>query len=210
MDEISNNTLLFLAIIAIGISIFGIYTTLTNIGPSLITGGASSGLGSANVTIQPVTSITINPSIINFTQAQPGDNKNSSLASDVQGCSSNFRCGINITNDGNIIVDISLQVLDDMFTADSKAMGCRVCSVPECGGTTNYNKGDAVFDTNTSYVICNITGSANIGGTAEFIDGLNYSDGSDYAYVDVNITVPSLEPTGVKGAILSFTASGPG
>ena len=206
MDEISNNTLLFLAIIAIGISIFGIYTTLTNIGPTLITGGASSGLGSANVTIQPVTSITISPSIINFTQSQPADYKNSSENSHVSGCNTDFYCGINITNDGNIIVDITLQVLDDMFNADSKAMGCHV----NTNVAKYFGKGDSVDNTTIEWITCNITGGSLGKNGTEFIDGLNYTDGADNAYVDVNITVPGLEPTGVKGAILSFTASGPG
>lgn len=209
MDEISNNTLLFLAIIAIGISVFGIYTTLINIGPNLITGAP---VGTANVTVSQATTITINPANISFVDTALGEGRNSSLATDNGiSCSNNF-CGLNITNDGNVLVDISLDVSDDLFTsasANTTSMQCRVNPVGRSAG--NYGNGDAGvagIDNSTKVYTSCVDSVGNIGNNGtEFIDALNFTNGGDNAYVDVWISVPIDEITGTKLSTLSFTAA---
>ncbi|MBU2634077.1 MAG: hypothetical protein KJ674_02425, partial [Nanoarchaeota archaeon] len=59
---------------------------------------------------------------------------------------------------------------------------------------------------NTTFVSCN-SSVGNVGGHAQFIDGLTFADGSDWAYIDVRITVPTNELTGNKNATLIITAS---
>ena len=205
MDEVSNNTLLMLAIIAVGISVFGIYTNLTSMGPNLIGGAAT---GTANVSVSQATTITINPANLTFVATSNNAFRNSSISSDVIGCSADYLCGINITNDGNIDVDVQLTVADDMFTIglNGSTMMCRVQNHPTSGAATNLKSGGDTRFTNTTFVTCN-SSIGNIGGTAQFIDGLNYTDGKDWAYVDVFIYVPSNEPTGNKQSTLVFTGS---
>lgn len=206
MDEISNNVLLFLAIIAIGISVFGIYTTLTNVGPTLIGGAATT--GTANVSVSEATTITINPANLSFVATAEGATRNSSINGDVIDCSADYLCGLNITNDGNVNVDIQLTVTDDMFTINlnGSTMMCKVQNHPDAVGAVNNKFTDDGIYTNTTFVTCN-SSVGNIGGHAQFIDALNFTDGSDYAYVDVFICVPTNEPTGNKQSTLSFTAS---
>jgi len=206
MDEVSNNILLFLAILAIGISVFGIYTTITNMGPTLIGGAA---IGTANVTIQTATTITINPANINFTQSTQGQLKNSSENTDVSATCSDFLCGINITNDGNVLIDVQLTVPDNMFdslSANATSMMCRVCNNTLCGNNFNKGTGATTYSTNTTYINCT-SSAGNVGGDTAFIDALNYTNQYDNAYVDVQIIVPDDEPIGLKGAVLSFTAA---
>lgn len=206
MDEVSNNVLLFLAILAIGISVFGIYTMVTNMGPSIITGAD---VGSANVSVSQSLAISISPAVINFTNTGQGATRNSSENTDLlpNTCTDNF-CGINITNAGNTLIDIQLNVIRDMFTSVSRNASSMMCVVSPAAN--NFNKGSATAtnSTNTTYVTCNnLTATGAVGGDAAFIDGLNFTDSSDNVYVDVRITVPMDEFTGQKGSILEFIAA---
>ncbi|MBU2634247.1 MAG: hypothetical protein KJ674_03295, partial [Nanoarchaeota archaeon] len=98
MGEVSNKTLLFLAIIAIGISVFGVYTVILDNEPGLLKGYATT--GTANVSVQPTTTITVNPANLSFVATAEGGHRNSSESDDVIGCGTDYFCGINITNDG--------------------------------------------------------------------------------------------------------------
>lgn len=196
--EVSNNTLLFLAIIAIGISIFSIYSSLQD---QTFTGAA---VGHANVTISESTTITLSPSSINFTDTALGIAKDSGNNADVFDCAADNVCGINITNDGSVYINVSLETTQDLFTSpgqDANSFRCRVNG--HSNTTSTFYESVDWPTTYFSPTDCR----DSIGAINNFIAGLNFTDGFDNAYVDINISVPNDEESGSKVSIISFTAT---
>src|SRR3989344_3038184 len=107
-----NNLLLLLAVIAMASLFLSIWIHF-NMSASL-TGLA---IGTVNVTINESVGITLSKATVNFTVSNPGDNRVSYTAGDLSiapldSCDTmqaNQTCGINITNDGTVNLNISLR-----------------------------------------------------------------------------------------------------
>ena len=101
----SNNTLAVLIIFTIFVSLLGTWDSLNRI--QSITGAASTAAGTVNLTITRTASITCNSCNLSFADTLVGNSRDSVESGDVQNCGSDFQCGINISNDGSIPVNVS-------------------------------------------------------------------------------------------------------
>src|SRR3989344_5495880 len=228
----SNSLVVFLAVLAIislSISFF-----VHNLQNDKITGLV---VGTVNVTINSSTGISLSRAAINFTVSNPGTNRVTYLNTDLTsaplgagGCSSRLShttCGINVTNDGNVNVNITLQ--DSGAAIFKSGTFSRVrhflfnVSVPYSSRFVICANNGA--GTNGFYHINNTEWSGTqLGGFVPTINwtpvnasaitivcGLNYTDSGpanepipDTAAIEINITVPSDEAAGTKGTTLEI------
>jgi len=205
--EISNNQIVLIAFIAIGLSVFSIFLSFGGFG---ITGAASSGIGYTNVTVGETTDISIVRAQINFTDSDPGVTKDSVESDHVDAsCTTDGECGINITNDGSTSINISMQNTEDLFSSEGLVYA------------QHYLYNVTMGDNSTDYTAldCSTGGSAGLqltdswrampaqGSDEVAICCLNGTDNHDWAQVDINITVPDDEPAGIKSGRITFTAT---
>ena len=108
--QVSNNTLLILITATIMVSIIGTWVTITRITP--ITGAVT---GTTNVSINATSGISLITSLVNFTEATPGESRSTYRASDIK--SGPF----NISNDGTVFVNITMSATA-IFTSPSFTM----------------------------------------------------------------------------------------
>ncbi|MDD5177719.1 MAG: hypothetical protein PHT54_00325 [Candidatus Nanoarchaeia archaeon] len=206
MKEPSSKFLVALAILAVGISITGIIASSPKL--SIITGHTT---GSVNISINSSLGISIVNADVNFTSSNPGDGKVSYLKKNIEGdaCAADYACGFNLTNDGSILINISIQETESLFSSatfdnskhllyntthvelnyPSSAPG-NGCSVGYPGGLSS---GDwrPVPNAASEWAICS----------------LNFTDDSDSVIVDINITIPDDELSGQKSGTLTFIAT---
>jgi hypothetical protein len=206
--EASNNYLAIIAVLVIALSMFSILSSLEKLG---ITGASNVGVGYTNVTVPATTDITVVNAQINFTDSAPGVTKDSHAFADIaSGCSVDATCGINITNDGSVNVNISMANTEDLFdtgstdvnylynlTFGNNATGQRIdCST---GGSS---PGALAFTGDSGWRAMPGVGTSEVA-----ICDLNFSDSSDSVMIDINITVPPGEGAGIKSGTITFTAS---
>ncbi len=208
--EFSTNNLLIIAFIAIGLSLFSLLLSLNKLE---VTGAASTGAGYTNVTVIEATDISIVRAQINFTDANPGDTRDSHESDHVNQCTIDNECGINITNDGSVDINITLENTDDLFESATLDQ------------SIHYLYNITLGDNSTDYtaVDCSTGGSRGLqfngtngdsgwrafppqGGSEVAICGLNSTDGHDSVQVDVNITIPGDEAAGIKSGTITFSA----
>jgi len=227
MKELSTRNLVLIAVVAIALSMFSIFLSFGRPG---ITGAQTTDteVGYVNVTVSELVDITVVRSQINFTDSATGVTKSSHVASHIaaSACVTDGECGINISNVGNTEVNISITAgdasgndadlwessgdypaygnaryylynvtMDPRYTTDSTTAGYWNCSAGYENATLPLNESTwrAVPATAENAMICM----------------LNFS-GSGFSYwgqVDINITVPGDEPSGIKTAVLKFTAT---
>jgi len=207
--EISSNYLFLVALTAIVLSIF---TVFFSFGRSDITGAADAGYGYTNVTVTQTTDITVVNSFINFTDTATGGSKQSGEADDVANCATDAHCGINITNDGSVAINISFNNTQSLFTS---------ATLDE---STHYMYNVTYGDNSSNYVDadCKTGGALGLqfndtvggwraippqGGAEVAVCRLNSTDGHDSVVFEINMTVPVDEPSGTKSGILGFIAS---
>ncbi|MDD5332015.1 MAG: hypothetical protein PHE43_04340 [Candidatus Nanoarchaeia archaeon] len=208
MKEASNKLLMTLAVFAVTISLVGIYTSFTSEKISLITGGAT---GSVNISINSSLGITMISSDINFTTSNPGDSRTSYEQDDLEGesCSADYLCGFNITNDGSVLMNITIQETENLFDSASfvntkhllyntthEELGY-AAAAPGSGCSVGYPGGFG-----EGYWRALPRASAEVA-----VCALNFTDGSDAVRVDLNVTVPTDEPPGQKLGTITFLAS---
>jgi|SRR3989344_4971432 len=221
----SHNFIFLLSIIAIvsfSLSLIVHYDT-----PSL-TGLA---IGTVNVSVNESIGISLSRAVVNFTVTNPGVTRTTYIAADLAtaplgACNkyfSNETCGINITNDGSVNINITMQDTGaSIFKANSFS---RVehflfnVSVPFsamnaiCPNTVDngfYNINNTHIRTGGFVPTINWT---PVNTTAlTIICGLNFTNTGygaevqpDTAAIEFNITVPSDEPGGSKGTTLEIT-----
>lgn len=222
--EVSDNQLIIIVLIAISISLFSILVSITRLD---ITGALSSGEGYVNVTVMTVVDITIWTSMVNFTAANPGQSRNSYNASEIQNCGADNHCGMNITNDGTMFINITIYESENLFESsnyDNKSHYLYNVTMQDVEYTTSYGTdGDCSTGYDQGLKGPDDTGTTgqwraiprNSGNAEVAVCYFNYTDTSpdgndehrpDLARVEINITVPSDEPTGSKTGTLTFTA----
>ncbi|MDD5253639.1 MAG: hypothetical protein PHG05_00865 [Candidatus Nanoarchaeia archaeon] len=207
MTEVSNKSLVALSVIAVIISLTGIFISLTAPQSSLVTGGAT---GSVNISVNASLGITMVNADINFTSSNPGDNKVSYLTDDLEGesCLANYECGFNITNDGSVLINISIQETESLFDSASFSAAKHLLY--------NVTHAEAGYPAAAPGSGCSVGYPGGLGAgdwralpSAAAEDGicfLNYTDGSDSVMIDLNVTVPVDEPSGEKLATITFLA----
>lgn len=220
MKKEAQNTLIIITIIAITLSVLSFSLSITK----MMTTGA--GVGYINVTVSSVVDITIGTNSINFTEASPGETRNSYNASEVYNCGADNHCGFNITNDGNRFANITIQETEALFDSASFSAtkhltynitmqdldyatgysGKNNCSTgydlglkgqDDSGQTGQWR---AIPRTDSEVAICYLNC------TDEPPDG-NQDNRPDTARVELNITVPDDETTGSKVGTITFVGS---
>jgi len=210
-EKISNNIVLF-STLTIVLSVFAILLSFGKLG---ITGAADAGYGYTNVTVTQTTDITVVTSFINFTDTATGGTKQSGEAGDVANCATDAECGINITNDGSIAINISFNNTQTLFTGATLDESTHyLYNVTYGDNSTDYLdidcKTGGAFGLQFNYTDANGSGWRAIppeGSSEVAVCRLNATDSKDSVFFEINITVPVDEPAGTKSGILGFIAS---
>jgi hypothetical protein len=149
------------------------------------TDGCSSWATKYNFTIASVLSIVLRNNNTDFGTLNPEDSKDTQY-----GGVAPFR----IENDGNVMANITVNASNSPFTL--AALGSTAFQFKARQNETNaYNTtGSQATYTPMDAILKNV------------LKQLNYSDASDTAYVDINITVPDSEPPGTKSTDVLFRA----
>ncbi len=219
-NQHENTILIFLGILA---TISLITSLLLSYKPETLT-GTGYVTGSVNITINESIAITLVRNTINFTTSNPGDGRTTYTTADIAtapipSCTAKLNtatCGFNISNDGSVTINITLQDLRTLFTSPTFSRATHFLfnvSVPNavrarttgiCPGFYNLTTAPAGNGNNWTAVPTTAT---------TIICGLNFTNsdsgnaGPDVAAIDINITVPLDEGSGTKGTILEFLAS---
>lgn len=228
MKKFSNNTLLMIAVIAIAISLciivlpFGDKLALTGLDVAYV-----------NVTVPSTAEITVWTTSINFTGTNPGDSKSSYSAADVDSregmpCTTDNHCGMNITNDGSVFINITIQETENLFdsgsyvanthfvynvtmqdplytTAYGASGNCSVGYAQGLPGLSGWGDWRGVPRASSENAVCYLNNTDN--GGACTTGHLGDTDVCpDVARVEFNITVPGDEVAGDKAGTITFTA----
>ena len=201
--KFSNNSLAVVLVIAIIFSVLITWNTLQTIEDPL-TGMASVLKGTANVTISREIAISFAVSNVSFTDATTGQSRDSYASAQVNNCGTDGICGLNITNDGSVTVNITLQTTKDMFSGTSPIFYCNISN--NGGGAVYYGPTIEMTSVgNASMQDCLSTASGG-DGIENFVANLSYVDPIDWVMIDFKITVPADEPAGLKFATIQLTA----
>ena len=179
--NITNNTLAFGLFLALFLIIGGTWVSLNFIDD--LTGAATSGYGSTNVTVTSVVSCSIDDNLISFGEMARGINNDSERISDY----------FVISNDGNVNLTVVSNASVNLWSSSpAPTSNWRIrCSSTDDGNAT------------CSGTYENIPAS----GSLQLISGLTPVDGIDSLSIGVNITVPNDEPSGYKNGTILFTCS---
>jgi len=139
-----------------------------------------------NFTIASTVSLALQTSNIDFGAPGLGDTINTT---------SNNPNPIIIRNDGNVLTNVNISLIDDLWirkSAPSAFLQYKIDNTTDESGSFNWTGSITVF---TNIPLSNST----------IIDKLNYSDMNDTAEIDIQITVPTDEPAGNRSAIIELT-----
>ena len=140
-------------------------------------------------TIASTVALSLNTSQVDFGSPGLGDIINTTL---------NNPSPIVIQNDGNVLSDLNLSLIDDLWVMKSAPSSFFRYKADNATGTTQ--------ETGSFNYTGSITTFTNIPLTNEsFVKKLNYTDSNDTAELDLEITIPTDEPAGNKSAILIIT-----
>lgn len=185
-NKINNNVLAATLVVAIVISVVGMFLSMGNV----LTGRAS---GTTSVTVTQDTACSLVTSAVAF----------GSLANDASNDTTNDSpAPFSIQNDGNANVNVSVNSGGGGYTSlwDSQS------AAEEDGGAYQW-----ACSGNQSGSCANgdIDSLTNIGdGTAQqMVHALVFADNADQCDLDIKITVPSDEQSGAKSDTITFTCS---
>ncbi len=194
-----------LAALAVFVIAFSSFLIVSNIFKSHITGAETA---YANVTINQSVGIILVTDGVNFTSAGPYDYRESNNSADISP-----QNRINLTNAGNIPINVTVQTTSDLFTSVNPVTDSSFeCMIDICNGIVGGANGDLpggclTSPWNDTYTDCD---SAATSTPVHAISNLSFWDGSDSAVLDIAITVPSQESGGVKQATINLVASASG
>ena len=221
MKEVPNNLIVLITVVAVFSLLFSFWIHFQ--GSSQITGLV---VGTVNVTINRTVSITLVRDTINFTTTNTGSSRDSYTAADLlsapfsacSGRNNTQTCGFNITNDGTVIVNLTMRETGTLFSSSSYNRVRHFLynvSVPLTARTICANfystfqpqigtGNPSVTGVNYGIISTNWTPVNSTAVTV--ICGLNFTNafGADVAAIDINITVPSDESSGSKGTTLEI------
>ncbi|MBS3149741.1 hypothetical protein J4455_03575 [Candidatus Woesearchaeota archaeon] len=194
-NQVSNNFLIVLILATIIFSTIGTWISLSKLSP--LTGLVPApGIGLVNVTVNASLAFSITPQSVNFTPAMnPGD---------IDGTTDLTPLPFNVTNDGTVVINVTVKEAASMFTGCSQNTSCLQYA---CGNTTINGNCSGNHCTTGKNVPC-LPNLWNVSTTAQqAISFLDFASANDTVYVHINVTVPLNEPSGAKTATLTFQAS---
>jgi len=153
------------------------------------TGGTSFGASSEirNITINSFVSLSLLTSTVNFGTLELSQNDNTTDDSPAP---------IIMDNDGNVFENVSVYAADDLWE-----------SIANPTDKFQFKIGNVTLELGSFNWTASITGFTNLPtAAATAVVGLNYSDASDSAEVDIKVEVPSDEPAGAKQSKVVFEA----
>lgn len=191
--KVTNNVLSLLLVFAIIISVFSTWISLSYIDSfNLLTGKATSGEGTTNLTITSVVSCAINDSLISFGELARGATSESNTVNDT----------MMLTNDGNTNITIVANVTASSNWLWTNKQSSTAFWAIGCNGNDDSN---ATCDTawqnvpgsdSSVTLISKLGPVANEGGTP-----------LDNVTIKFNVTVPSDEPAGYHNGTVTFWCS---
>jgi hypothetical protein len=208
-QDVSNHTLIAFLVVAIIISVVGTYISLTKLGTlekaGLIT-GYQTAQGNITLTLSQDTTITISPLSISFGSGYITNNSEWGILStnasgknyfNVTGFD-NVTYGFNITNDGNIPLNITVQSDKNCSEFIGTETNCRFAfwminmTATACNGTNQ----DTLLDFDeTQQVVC---------------DSLMPEPNQDKINVNLYLKIPEFAPSGAKLVQLTFNSAATG
>jgi hypothetical protein len=228
-NEISNKTLSFLLVGAIVVSLFGTFVSLNRLnkistgGLGSITGLATNGTGTVDLTVTGQASFRLSQSGVNFGSITPnssgfwittetanewagGAQNNCSL---ITGLASDCS-GIEIENDGNEVINISFNTSSNAAsliggTAPAPLFSFRMVNGNRtglginggCNGTEMYNMSGTGWQeiaADTLYELCNGTSNS----------GFMFESGQDRITLEFNLTIPGDAPQSASSATIDL------
>ena len=207
----SNNQLLtILVILAVIFSVSGFLISLSKIKTMEITGLATTQTGAVNVSATSAQDITLIVNQVNFGSLGAGSTNNTLDEAPLP---------FQLQNDGNVCVNITIErtqtswitgsVQGGNLSRNNNTMFNTTCSTPlKCrtGHRADNGTGAGPYELNLNTTWLNITQ----GHALKAIVGLNFSDASDDAEVEILVHVPADEAAGNKNTSITFTASDSG
>ena len=233
----SNSFMLFLTVVAVISLVFSLFVHY--IGSAQLTGFV---IGTVNVTVNVTAGISLSRSAVNFTVTNPDNARNTYTATDltqaplsagVLGCASmesNTTCGINITNDGTVNINVTMQDTGSaIFKSGTFSRLVHFLfnvSVPYSARNTicpnSATSGNGFYNVNNTHIrtggfVPTINWTPVNTSALRIICGLNFTNTGygrelkpDVAAVEFNISVPNDESGGDKGTTLDFVGSSSG
>lgn len=177
-----NSSIIALALV-LGISLGAIYDVHLP-----ITGFASTGTGTVNVTVPQITSLTLLDASINFTTLSGGETNNSEWFNDF----------FNISNNGNVGINVTVYSRGSPFSASGCSSLPNACWQIKCNITGGGGGGWCAGSTNSTWTQLGAEASNSTMITNLARDGT--------AKVGINITIKNQEPAGAKNGTVVFTA----
>ncbi len=186
--KISNNSLAVLLVVAIVASVSGTWLSINFM--DSITGAATSGSGTANLTVASVTSCSMLDNIVEFgSMARNEWNDSIDVNETVRGD------WISIENDGNVNITVLVNSTNDLWTSQS-------APTAYWGIFCAYSEDDNATCNGT-----NVSIPAGTDAPHTIIIGLSPVDDVDNISLGFNVTVPSDELSGDKNGTVLFTCS---
>jgi len=219
--EIPIYRLTTIALFTLVLSILSIFLCSTRLGITGLT--TTTDKGYINVTVMFHTEISLGLNSTVFKAANPGQTRNSYNSSEMENCYADNHCGLNVTNDGNVFINITILETENLFdsgTYNASQHFTYNVTMQDLDYVNGYGgKGDC----STGYSN-GLPGPDSNGRTGQWravprdseevaICYLNSTstpeddNRPDIARVELNITVPTDESTGLKSGTLTFTAS---
>ncbi len=187
---VSNNLLASLLVLAIIVSVAGIYSILSTVSlgqipfaPSGVTGAAT---GTTQVNIGTVAAISLIVNTVDF-QTMVFDENNDTT--------DNSPGPFTIQNDGN--VDVNVTINATALWSQSGYAETNVSYMFKCGDSGEWS---CTAESLTTYTNMPVNDVATL-----VIADLTYGNSVDLAEVEINVTVPPAEPSGSKSSTVTFT-----
>src|SRR3989338_4198112 len=152
--------------------------------------------GTVSASVQATADIFLQQATVNFGAVQVG------VSYDTTGNYSNASRFL-LRNDGSVKTNITITAIG-LWTSISQTAGSSAYrwNATNATGNTSIPTNCADSNHNTWYAV-----PLTAEDPSALVCNLNFSDGNDYAKIDVQITVPSGEAAGAKTSTVTFTAS---
>ncbi|VVB68471.1 Uncharacterised protein [Candidatus Norongarragalina meridionalis] len=206
MKEISNNTLGILVLFAITVSLAGVWMLLGQ--PSIpITGFAANPSGNASVEVTSTSSMSFVAgyagAVYNLERPATGNTTNET-------CDDNPRPFV-LINDGTDPLNITIDARSFNFTGSSQAAFCVQYNTScACGGIRAPAENSSmkrVYNSTYAWTTLATAYGYTHSAAGPEIYYLNYTDTTDTAMIDVNMTISWDESTGTKQSTFTFTGT---
>jgi len=189
---VSNNILASLLVLAIVVSVGGIYSILSTVSMLQVPASPFSGItgaatGFTNVTVGQVAAISLTVNTVDFGTMNVGDNNDTVDNSPIP-----FR----VQNDGNVNVNVTINATA-LWTQDTYNVTGPNYQF-KCGNSTEWDCPEGSPE--AAFVNMPVSSAAILA-----VANLPFPSARDLMDVEINVTVPPAETAGVKSSVVTFT-----